>query len=86
MAETGNDMGEIRSYRGRENVATTRRIYARLSQDYLRGDAASLERLRTARSDERDRRVNISTHGRQRLNALLTILNSLVGSVPGGWE
>jgi integrase len=43
MAESGNDMEEIRSYLGHENVATTRRIYARFSPDHLRGAAASLE-------------------------------------------
>lgn len=43
MAETGIDMEEIRSYLGHENVATTRRIYARFSPDHLRGAAASLE-------------------------------------------
>ncbi|MEE7478473.1 integrase [Methylobacterium hispanicum] len=43
MAETGIDMEEIRSYLGHENVATTRRIYARFSPNHLRGAAASLE-------------------------------------------
>jgi hypothetical protein len=81
MTETGTGMEEIRSHPGHENVATMRRIYARLSQDYVRGAAASLERPRTARGDEHDRRVNNSTHDQRRLNALLTILNSLVGSV-----
>lgn len=43
MAESGIEMEEIRSYLGHENVATTRRIYARFSPNHLRGAAASLE-------------------------------------------
>lgn len=43
MAEDGVDMEIIAQYLGHNDVATTRRIYARFSPEYLRGAAESLE-------------------------------------------
>lgn len=41
--ERGIDMEEIAQYLGHKDVATTRRIYARFSPEFLRGAAESLE-------------------------------------------
>jgi integrase len=43
MAEAGVPMEEISQYLGHRDVATTRRIYARFSPDYLRHAARALE-------------------------------------------
>lgn len=43
MAEEGIDMETIAAFMGHSNPATTRRLYARFSPDYLRRPAAALE-------------------------------------------
>jgi len=43
MGEAGVSMSEISQYLGHTNTATTQRVYARYSPDYLRGAAAALE-------------------------------------------
>lgn len=43
LAEAGKSMDEIAQYLGHTDVATTRKVYARFSPDYLRGAAEVLE-------------------------------------------
>lgn len=43
MAEAGRSMDEIAQYLGHNDVATTRKVYARFSPDHLREAASSLE-------------------------------------------
>jgi integrase len=43
MAEDGVSMDEIAQFLGHNDVATTRRVYARFSPNHLRDAAAALE-------------------------------------------